>query len=182
LKIVKLLLKTRNISEGAVDRSETDIRNMVGTREVFHDDLPDEVRGDLAAAFDLDVAFDLGDELFELVLGDRALLVGLANAGFQLGTAVGFFSAVSFDDRQVQNLDFFIGGEAETAFQAFATASDGGTVVDKAGVSDFRVHVVARGAFHSRERVLRSKKRGSRVFCVGFFSNGWDSFSLIFYI
>ena len=76
-----LVLEVVDRLEGAVDAGEAEVGDLVEGPERAEDGEPDLVGRDLGGAVEAQGVLDLLAEAGQVVLGDRAALAGLADAG-----------------------------------------------------------------------------------------------------
>jgi hypothetical protein len=132
--------------ERAVDRGEAEVGHLVERPERGEDRQADVVGVELGVTGEAQRVLDLLAEAGELVVGDRAALAGLADAGDRLAPVERLGRAGALEHRQLDLLDR---GEAAVARGARAAAADRATVVGDAGVEDLGVLVLAVGTVHA---------------------------------
>ena len=105
-----------DISELSVDRSETNICDLVDVFELFHDKFTDEFTVDFLLHRIVETAFNVINDLFHLSDGNRALLTCADDTIEQFIAVESLAAAILLDDHQDHFLYFLIGGESSSAF------------------------------------------------------------------
>src|SRR5918995_1577238 len=142
--------------ERAVDGREPEIGHLVERPQRGQDGQADVIGVELRLSGEPQRVLDLLAEAGELVVGDRAALAGLPDAGNRLVAVERLGGAGALEHRQLHLLDR---GEAAVAGGARTTPTDRTAVVGDPGVEDLGVLVLAVGTVHgssSRSAVGRA--------------------------
>jgi hypothetical protein len=137
--------------ERAVDAREAEVGHLVELPQRPEDGQADLVSRHLRPSLAAQGVLDRLAQAGELVLGDRAALARLADAGDRLVPGEGLGRAGALEDRQLHLLD---GGEPLGAVVAGTTAADRAAVVGDAGVEHTGVGVAAVRTVHVRASPL----------------------------
>src|SRR5690606_2274108 len=100
LEAVELLAEIGHVLEGAVDRGETHIGNVVELAQLGHHELAHAPRGQLALGGHAQLVDDGADRGLDLLLGDRALVQRAVEALAQLARVEMLAAAIGLDDRR----------------------------------------------------------------------------------
>src|SRR5207244_315222 len=96
----------------------------------------------------VDVALDLADDAFNLLVADGPFVAGLFEAAAQLGRVERLARLVFLDDLERAFLDLLHGGNAAFTMAADPAAPDGEAACLAARVDDGEVAFTAKGTFH----------------------------------
>ena len=94
-----------------------------------HDPFADFAIGDLPSVLGREVVVDAVRQFIELFGADRALVAGSLQAQVQFGTQKIFTAAITLQHLEFVGLDHFVSGEAMSALEAFAAATNGDLVL-----------------------------------------------------
>ena len=137
-----------DVSELAVDGSESDISDLIQGAQGVHHHFPDVVGGDFLLHAVVGELLNLGDNRVNLLCSNRALVAGVDDAFADFVRIKQFAGLVLLDDKELNRLHLFIGGEALAAGNALPPAPDACPVVRRSGIDDLAVLRVAKLAFH----------------------------------
>ena len=130
-----------------VDRGEAEVGHLVELAQRREDGHADLVRGELGLAGAAQRVLDVLAEAGQVVLGERAALAGLADAGDRLVAVERLGRPGALHHGELHQLE---GGEPLLALDADPAAADRAAVLGDPGVEDLGVGVAAERAVHPR--------------------------------
>ena len=128
-----------DVFEFAVDAGEADEGHLIERPQFLHEQVAEIFAVDFRIEVGVGVVFDGGDDGFQLLVADRTLPAGFAQADFDFFALERLAHAVFLDDVQHRFFDPFVRGEASAAMHAFPAATDGKAILPGAGVDHFVV-------------------------------------------
>lgn len=131
--------------EVRVDGRESQVGDLVEVAERAENDATDIVRVDVGGSRRAHGLFHLARKNGEVIAGDRPSLAGLPHPGYDLFAGEGFRRAGAFDDDEGRRLS---GREPAFARGTFPPAPDRLPVIERTGVDDSGISVVAERTVH----------------------------------
>lgn len=126
-----------DVVEAAVNRDVADVGDGIDFMQFVHDLGSDDVGGDFGEVVLVEFGEDFLHGAVEAIHGDGAFLAGLDEAAEELFAIEGFAGAVLLDDAEFGALDLFVGRVAIGAGEAFATTTNGRSVLRHTGIDHF---------------------------------------------
>lgn len=148
-EVLELVEESVHVLELSVDRSKSDVRNLVKLLELVHDKIADEGTGNFLGIERKDLSLDAVDHVRDLLKGDRTLTDSKHDASLDLGSVVGFTGVILLDDEHRDGLYFLVCSESLVANVALSPASDGTPVVRRSRIDDSRVFISAKRTLHT---------------------------------
>ena len=136
------------ILEFTVDRGKAYIGYSVQVFEFVHDDFTDFGAWYFTIFFVEDFGFDLVQDLFNLLYGNRTFVAGTHDAVLDFGAVVLFAALVFFDNNKWNCLYFLVSGEPLAALVTLSSPSDGIIVRNRSGIDDACVVLITKWTFH----------------------------------
>src|SRR5205807_9728318 len=143
-KIAEILRLTKI----AVDRSETDVGDLVETGERLHDEAADRIARNISFARTLELTHQRVDDALDPIRLDRPLAQGDVNRTGELVPVEGLTLPVLFDNGQFPQLHALEGGEAGRAVRAEAPAPDRAAIIGRPRILDLRIVGSAKRTAH----------------------------------
>ena len=137
-----------DIFEASMNRSVTEVRDLIDAAQFFEDLCANVSRLDFATA-SFQIVDDVIDELLEGQQTGGTFLESLGNAAGELASIERLVGAIALDHAQVRALDFFVSGKAISAFEALAAPANARAIARLTGIDDFIIARAALGATHS---------------------------------
>jgi len=112
LQIFKFLHEGFQVFEFSVNRSKTNVSNVIERFEFIHDQNADMLGRNFAVQGILELCFDLRCNLFHLSCGNGTFVAGFDDAGKQLVSVENFMGVIFFYNDQRQTFHNFISGKS----------------------------------------------------------------------
>src|SRR5688572_3532537 len=148
VQIPQLLVELRQILEISIDRSETDIGDVVTRLESVHHQLTDDAALYFRGVGPVQRTFDVVDDFVDLIAGDGPLRRGHGDAREKLPAIVWLDLAVALLHLQRALLDVLVSRVPPPALQAFATSAHGAALATRARIDYPVLHVTTERTSH----------------------------------
>src|SRR5271170_1295671 len=158
-KIAEIL----GLAKVAVDRSETDVGDLVETGERLHDETADHIAWNIGFARALQLTHQRVDDALDPIRLDRPLAQGDVDRSGELVPVEGLALPVLFDDGQFPQLHALEGREASRAIRAEAPTADRASIIGRPRILDLSVVGSAKRTAHFLLLIGRVPRLASRA-------------------
>ena len=148
LQLFKLPHECFKILEFSVDRSKTNVRNVVQAFELIHDQNTDMLGRNFPVQGILQLALDFRSDLLHLSCRDGAFIAGFDDARKQFAFVKHLTGSILFDDDQGQTFHHLIGGKSFLTGNTFASAANAAASLCGAGIDDYALRISANRTLH----------------------------------